>query len=63
MNASGTIVGDQDGRPFIPKNVVFSDVVVPNTNAASLRGINCFATITGTAFFGLTSKGYIGKCK
>jgi hypothetical protein len=63
INASGTIVGDNDGRPFILKNGVFSDVRVPNTNAASIAGINGFGTITGTAFFGLTSKGYIGRCQ
>lgn len=63
INATGTIVGDNDGRPFILKNGIFFDVLVPNTNAATIRGINGFGKITGTAFFGVTSKGYIGTCK
>ena len=63
INASGTIVGDNDGLPFILKNGVFFDVIIPNTNAVEIRGINGFGKITGTAFFGITSKGYIGTCK
>ena len=62
INAQGVIVGDNDGLPFILKDGVFSDVLVPDTNAATIRGINGFGKITGTAVFGVTSKGYIGTC-
>jgi hypothetical protein len=62
INASGTIVGDQDGRPFILKNGNFYDVTVPGANALGIRGINGYGTITGVATFGLTEKIYIARC-
>ena len=62
INAKGTIVGDNDGRPFILKNGVFYDVSVQGSNAVTLRGINGYGKIVGNAYFGVPSKGFIGTC-